>query len=533
MPEARPGGSTGVNDAPGRRTGTLSLLLLIEQVPRARRWSESDRLGARRAFCVAGAMKRRASSVGAGRTGYKVFSQYIGRKKGSRGTLAPVPRHRSALARALVVGTRGLIGSGKMASALPVVVRVKRKRELAPVDTIVVEAEESHAAKRRARDAALAAELDTALSGALGDSVDERQSSIAGGHGSERAPLEGTGRPNRRRFRRVQMTLSVADARDEGRVRELVQTVVAATRVRAREDVARGGESTSLSKVTDGVVDPASHPTKRATRLTRPANARSTSDAMSGHFRMYDLVCDEGEAPPPAKPSPSTRKPVGAGLRRCARPPPPPRDATDESREEDPARLLCNYAPMLREYLGTDALGTNGETGVTEGGDDDDKYVYDVYVRADDDDKEDDEGANAKIVGDVNAKANLASLIYINSEDAALFEWMDGLAEEYHHEDDVDSQDSNREDAPDADYPEDESDSYSEGDSCEDWVGGLDDDGFGSRHRGRYNWVDRGVEGDYSGDDDVYDEFHGGIERHSGYREVAYDPLFDDVGGES
>ena len=110
---------------------------------------------------------------------------------------------------------------------------------------------------------------------------------------------------------------------------------------------------------------------------------------------------------------------------------------------------------------------------------------------------------------------------------------MDGLAEEYHHEDDVDSQDSNREDAPDADYPEDESDSYSEGDSCEDWVGGLDDDGFGSRHRGRYNWVDRGVEGDYSGDDDVYDEFHGGIERHSGYREVAYDPFFDDVGGES
>ena len=53
-----------------------------------------------------------------------------------------------------MVGTRGLIGSGKMASALPVVVRVKRKRELAPVDTIVVEAEESHAAKRRAREAA-------------------------------------------------------------------------------------------------------------------------------------------------------------------------------------------------------------------------------------------------------------------------------------------------------------------------------------------------------------------------------------------
>ena len=194
--------------------------------------------------------------------------------------------------------TRGLIGSGKMASALPVVVRVKRKRELAPVDTIVVEAEESHAAKRRARDAALAAELDTALSGALGDSVDERQSSIAGGHGSERAPLEGTGRPNRRRFRRVQMTLSVADAQDEGRVQELVQTVVAATRKRDQEGVASGGEFTSLSKVTDGIVDPASHPTKRATRLGHdPQTPGQPATLMSGHFRMYDLVCDEGEAP--------------------------------------------------------------------------------------------------------------------------------------------------------------------------------------------------------------------------------------------
>ena len=90
------------------------------------------------------------------------------------------------------IGTRGLIGCWNMASALPVVVRVKRKRELAPVDTIVVEAEESHAAKRRARDAALAAELDAALAGALGDAVDGRQSSIGGGQGSERAPLEGT-----------------------------------------------------------------------------------------------------------------------------------------------------------------------------------------------------------------------------------------------------------------------------------------------------------------------------------------------------
>ena len=119
-------------------------------------------------------------------------------------------------------------------------------------------------------------------------------------------------------------------------------------------------------------------------------------------------------------------------------------------------------------------------------------------------------------------------MIYVNSEDAALFEWMDGLAGEYDNDDDVDSQDSNREDAPDADYPEDESDSYSEGDSREDWGG---DDGFGDRHRGGFSWVDRG-DGDDSGDDDAYDEYDRGIERHGGYREVAYDPHFDDVGGE-
>ena len=305
-----------------------------------------------------------------------------------------------------------------------------------------------------------------------------------------------------------------------------MQTVEAATRKRAQEDISGGGESTSSATATDGAVDPAAHPTKRATRLTRPANAArggSTGDAMSGHFRMYDLVGDEDEATPAVKPSPAERKPVGAGLRRGAAPAPPSSDIADEPRE-DPARLMCNYAPMLREYLGTDAAGTTGETGVAGGGDDMDEYVYDVYVRADDDE----EGANAEFGEDSDAKANLAGMIYVNSEDAALFEWMDGLAGEYDHDDDVDSQDSNREDAPDADYPEDESDSYSEGDSREDWGG---DDGFGDRHRGGFSWVDRG-DGDDSGDDDAYDEYDRGIERHGGYREVAYDPHFDDVGGE-
>ena len=90
--------------------------------------------------------------------------------------------------------------------SLPVVVRVKRKRELAPVDTIVVEAEETPAAKRRARDAALAAELDASLAGAFGTgSVPEICSSAAA---SDRASVRDTdaGRTNRRRFQRVKMT---------------------------------------------------------------------------------------------------------------------------------------------------------------------------------------------------------------------------------------------------------------------------------------------------------------------------------------
>ena len=68
---------------------------------------------------------------------------------------------------------------------LPVVVRVKRKRDLDPVDTIVVEADETPAAKRRARDAALAAELDAVLEGGLAGGPDG--SKDAGARGRDAA----------------------------------------------------------------------------------------------------------------------------------------------------------------------------------------------------------------------------------------------------------------------------------------------------------------------------------------------------------
>ena len=74
-------------------------------------------------------------------------------------------------------------------AGLPVVVRVKRKRNLEPVDTIVVEADETPAAKRRAHDAALAAELDAVLAGAMaGGAVTKQETDTSraqGGAGAD------------------------------------------------------------------------------------------------------------------------------------------------------------------------------------------------------------------------------------------------------------------------------------------------------------------------------------------------------------
>ena len=110
-------------------------------------------------------------------------------------------------------------------AGLPVVVRVKRKRNLEPVDTIVVEADETPAAKRRAHDAALAAELDAVLAGAMaGGAVTKQETDTSraqGGAGADVSARAGeiAARPNRRRFRRVQMTLSCVSWRGKSRRR--------------------------------------------------------------------------------------------------------------------------------------------------------------------------------------------------------------------------------------------------------------------------------------------------------------------------
>lgn len=412
--------------------------------------------------------------------------------------------------------------------SLPVVVRVKRKRELAPVDTIVVEAEETPAAKRRARDAALAAELDASLAGAFGTgSVPEICSSAAA---SDRASVRDTdaGRTNRRRFQRVKMTLSVAEARDASRVRELVQTVMAtSSRKRSTIEPSTNDIDDDDPKPSSTAAAAAAPPPKRATMLRRPLAAGvgsagdETPDAMQDYFKMYDLEAGS-EAQHPTESAPGepslkrpTRRPAVRGNGATSNADPAPRRDDDNNDEAKTSRLMCDYLPMVREYLGESPVENTSED------DTDDGFVYDVYVQYVDDDV-DGEGDDPTrpdgfLAGD-------SSAVFVGGMDTALFfDAMDGLMDDG-VDDDVDSQDSNREDAPDADYPEDESDvSWDE----------EEDDGYGRRRGGGggFDW--------YAGDrEDVdgldgFDE-HGGYGRArvAEYGDVAYDSDYDDERGE-
>lgn len=429
----------------------------------------------------------------------------------------------------------------------------------------MVEAEESHAAKRRARDAALAAELDAALSGAFGRSEQPGDAAAAAAtttdaSGAEQGsvPLaDGGVRPARRRFQRVKMTLSVADAQDAGRVQELVQTVMATSRKRGQteagiEAAAAADVATSTDREKGGTGDdddaPRVRPTKRVTRLDRaPAAAErgvggaggargDEPDAMSDYFRMYDLVCNEQEEGGEdenkegrEKSSGAARKPAGRGLHRGRRGAGATAGGGDEraQRADDDddddgegdkvAPLMCDYMPMVREYLG-DGTPAAGEEG--------DAYVYDVYVQVEDDDAFDDAAADDD--GDYGQRGGDTSTIYVGGHDTELFfDAMDGLVDD-ERDDDVDSQDSNREGADGADYPDEED---SDDDLWDDDGGGgdSDDERRPRRMEGFYGGGHYG--GGYDSGDGVDEFAPSGYrpEMSTGYRETAYDPEYDDV----
>jgi hypothetical protein len=354
-----------------------------------------------------------------------------------------------------------------MTARLPVVVRVKRKRELEPADTLVIEAEEGHASKRRARDAALAADLDEALSGAFGD-ADAGASSDAVGDApgvsaatassrvaaSRRDPRE---RPSRRRFQRVQTTLSASDANEDGRVRELVHGATSRKR----------------------------------------------------DFRMYDLECTARETPD-ARSGDSgndgARRPMGR--KWAPREADAPAPGTDDA-GLDASTLMCDYMPMVKEYLES-TQGSAAAAAAARPATDDD-YVYDVYVQVDDDDETDDSAT--KVWSDAE------DVVYVGGSDTELFfDVMNGLVDDG-PDDDVDSEDSNREDAPFADYP-------SSRTSSDDERAWSDDDGGGYGAQGRRMRADDGwgVGGGY----DSYDEIAGGDDDGEGMRQTAYDPDVED-----
>ena len=399
-------------------------------------------------------------------------------------------------------------------AGLPVVVRVKRKRDLDPVDTIVVEADETPAAKRRARDAALAAELDAVLEGGLSSGPTgsknarfARARAADAGAGNE-ALADIPTRPNRRRFRRVQMTLSFADARDDAVVRELARTVAAAASGRKRETPEEPEEPTLSSRayaeLSKSLRLEASREStrvkRRATSLRRapPTSETGAADAMVDHFRMYELEAGSGES-----------------------------DATGGP---DEGTLMADFLPMVREYLGKDSPAARSSSGA-HGGSCSDEFVYDVYVLENEMPTRDGE-ANRPDEDEPSTSATFAG----GTEAACFFDAMDGLEED--DQSDADSQDSNREDAPDADYPDTE-DSYSQDEDEDDWgraslgrretpgVGGGFGfwPGFGNVRKG----------GDANDDDDLeydVDEGDGGFAdaRATGtYRETAYDPRYDDV----
>ena len=419
-------------------------------------------------------------------------------------------------------------------------VRVKRKRDLDPVDTIVVEADETPAAKRRARDAALAAELDAVLEGGLADGPGSSKG--AGGargrdvaDGADAAARAGIpAHAHRRRFRRVQMTLSLEDARNETVVRELARTVAEAASGRKRatcepeepEDEPHSGpklSSKAYAELAKSIRLEAERESmrvkRRATSLRRPAPLSSeigAADAMVDHFRMYDLEAAAEE------PGPSMS--VAAAT-----------DAPDEG------TLMADYLPMVAEFLGKDAPAAKAR-----GGDASDAFVYDVYVLENDDEsvetKAKPEDARTTKTDAAATESSLASeeatetsATFAGGMEAALFfDFTDGLGDD--DVSDADSQDSNREDAPDADYPDTE-DSFS---------GDEDEDAWGrerhaDRNAGGYGfWPGFGRAGaraDGDGDSDYdADEGDDGLARAwnstGTYRETAYDPQYDDVGGE-
>jgi hypothetical protein len=305
-------------------------------------------------------------------------------------------------------------------------VRVKRKRDRASASSLVLEIESSargsgrnglgdgtgtngnddeddaRAAMRR-RAAALASALDAVLEGG----------STATPYGAE-ARDEGRPRGKRRkRCARVAAGVTRGDDRaadvdavpdDGGRKRERAKVDVNADVYGAAKRLALGGEGGGAYRVVDVLVD-------------------SNGDAHAGE----------------------------EDIKRA---------------EEAEAVLMCNYAPMVREYLAKttgevpQGLGEREAKEAKEAGDD---WVYDVYVMDDDDDVEDDDEGD-----------ETTPVIRVKHLSDA-FDWEENVESDYG------DSDSNAEDYFENDYPDTE-----ETESERGWSDDSFDSGDGERRMDDY-----------------------------------------------
>lgn len=311
------------------------------------------------------------------------------------------------------------------------VVRVKRKRDRASMESIVVEydAESSGAreaearAHARRRAEALAAALDGVLEG--GSSATPYGAYARGGDYYDEEDDVVDARPTRRRkFARVAAGVSSA---------EDVASALEASRKRER----RGDDETDAHGVDDGGM-----PTAKS--RTGYGGAFDPSSV-----RVYDVMYDSnGNA----------------------------HSGEDEIKRamEAEAVLMCNYLPMVREYLGSrdggpppfDGEEANGAGSKDSGVSDEDEWVYDYYVM-----DEAQTTRNGTVTESDDGDEDDGYLPVIRVKDFQDPEGVDDIESDYG------DSDSNAEDYFGADYPDTES-SY-----------GDDSDGFGRHEEDEY-WDD-------------------------------------------
>lgn len=308
------------------------------------------------------------------------------------------------------------------------VVRVKRKRSCASARALVLEiapatrggggrggdgdgdydARGIREAQRR-RASALAAALDAVLEGGsaatpyatLGDDEDDDEGGEDEDGGGTRGTRATTKTTRRRKFARVASAVSADDVEDGS------LWAFTSSGKRSRED----GQTQRDDAAADA----------RREDVERYVGKRLKSGE---DVRVYDVLYDRfGNAH------------TGKDEIRAA--------------EEAEAVLMCNYMPMVREYLsetGAAPISPPPTSSVPDAGDDDDDWVYDVYVYDKDNSADDTSPANAEEEHD----GEFLPVIRVKDfqDDGGDFD----------ADSDYGDSDSNAEDYYGADYPDTESD---------------------------------------------------------------------------